>query len=283
MATTAPHGKSEDIDAAYHLLKLYADPTASYPVSSGVYSSRQRGADVLAAGRAVPVAVPPDAVGAGTGGNHVAGVVAVGGGILRATERVGTAAVGVLRDVQREPARVDGEADADPRLAGAERGFRGVVSAGGVDGDADVGRRRVEEEREKSVGGGHMGRGTVPRLGARGAHGVVARGARYAGARKRRHGERVQTLDGDQDRGGVQHGAHVASEGGVPERGRNVRRRHAGRRCGSSWRRWPDARTLQTGPCRAALCWIICGISRTWRIRRRRTWLRCAAWRAGRR
>lgn len=40
---TAPHKQSDDIDAAYHLLKLYASPTASYPVTSGVYSSRSIG------------------------------------------------------------------------------------------------------------------------------------------------------------------------------------------------------------------------------------------------
>lgn len=43
IGTTAPHKESNDDDAAYHLLKLYANPTASYPVASGVYSSRSIG------------------------------------------------------------------------------------------------------------------------------------------------------------------------------------------------------------------------------------------------
>lgn len=39
-----PHGQgSTERDAAYHLLRLYADPTASYPLTAGVYSSSSFG------------------------------------------------------------------------------------------------------------------------------------------------------------------------------------------------------------------------------------------------
>jgi hypothetical protein len=34
-----PHGHPTHRDAAYHLLRLYADPTASYPLTAGVYSA----------------------------------------------------------------------------------------------------------------------------------------------------------------------------------------------------------------------------------------------------
>ncbi len=43
LPTTAPHKKTKDLDAAYHLLKLYSHPTGSYPITSGVYSSRSVG------------------------------------------------------------------------------------------------------------------------------------------------------------------------------------------------------------------------------------------------
>lgn len=45
ISTIAPHGQSGDTDAAYHLLRLYADPTASYPLTSGVYSAGSFGVD----------------------------------------------------------------------------------------------------------------------------------------------------------------------------------------------------------------------------------------------
>lgn len=34
-----PHASPQERDAAYHLLRLYADPTASYPLSAGVFST----------------------------------------------------------------------------------------------------------------------------------------------------------------------------------------------------------------------------------------------------
>ncbi|KAI0567012.1 Nuclear protein [Gracilaria domingensis] len=38
--TSAPHLNSEsELDVAYHMLRLYADPTGKYPITSGVYSS----------------------------------------------------------------------------------------------------------------------------------------------------------------------------------------------------------------------------------------------------
>ena len=43
LSIVAPHKKSRDLDAAYHLLKLYSHPTGSYPITSGVYSSRSIG------------------------------------------------------------------------------------------------------------------------------------------------------------------------------------------------------------------------------------------------
>jgi hypothetical protein len=38
-----PHGGTDERDAAYHLLRLYADPTASYPLTAGVFSASSFG------------------------------------------------------------------------------------------------------------------------------------------------------------------------------------------------------------------------------------------------
>eukprot|EP00178_Gracilaria_changii_P012271 TRINITY_DN3476_c0_g1_i1.p1 TRINITY_DN3476_c0_g1~~TRINITY_DN3476_c0_g1_i1.p1 ORF type:complete len:1012 (+),score=130.19 TRINITY_DN3476_c0_g1_i1:199-3234(+) len=46
IATLAPHLNSEsELDVAYHMLRLYADPTGKYPITSGVYSSCSFGFD----------------------------------------------------------------------------------------------------------------------------------------------------------------------------------------------------------------------------------------------
>lgn len=39
ISTVAPHGRTGCIDVVYHVLRLYADPTASYSLATGVYSS----------------------------------------------------------------------------------------------------------------------------------------------------------------------------------------------------------------------------------------------------
>lgn len=39
ISTGAPHGCTQDLDVVYHLLRLYADPTASYSLTSGVYAN----------------------------------------------------------------------------------------------------------------------------------------------------------------------------------------------------------------------------------------------------
>ncbi|CDF33451.1 unnamed protein product [Chondrus crispus] len=44
ISTLAPHGYGQAIDVVYHLLRLYADPTASYPLTAGVYENESVGA-----------------------------------------------------------------------------------------------------------------------------------------------------------------------------------------------------------------------------------------------
>lgn len=39
ISTLAPHGCAQNLDVVYHLLRLYADPTASYSLTSGVYAN----------------------------------------------------------------------------------------------------------------------------------------------------------------------------------------------------------------------------------------------------
>lgn len=44
ISTLAPHGCAQHFDVVYHLLRLYADPTASYSLTSGVYANGSFGA-----------------------------------------------------------------------------------------------------------------------------------------------------------------------------------------------------------------------------------------------
>ena len=38
ISTQAPHGRADQIDVVYHLLRLYAEPSGKYPLTSGLYS-----------------------------------------------------------------------------------------------------------------------------------------------------------------------------------------------------------------------------------------------------